>query len=76
MAGEVFLLEHTREHEDGSMDVKTIGIYSTREKALETAQRLRARPGFSDIPEGFTIDLYLLDQASWEEGFFTPRQHG
>jgi hypothetical protein len=72
-AKEVFLVEHVHVLEDGEEDVKIIGVYSTRDAAQQAVERLRLQPGFCDTPEGFTIDLYWLDQDSWEQGFATVR---
>ena len=68
---EVFLVEHLHFLEDGEESVKTIGIYSTREKARQAVERLRMQPGFRDAPDGFVIDLYWIDQDGWEGGYIT-----
>ena len=68
---EVFLVEHVHTLDDGEEDVKVIGIPSTREAAAHAVERLRLQPGFRDAPEGFTIDLYWLDQDGWAEGYVT-----
>jgi hypothetical protein len=66
----VYLLEHVHIHEDGEQDVKTIGIYSSRENAQRTVERLRIQPGFRAAPEGFSI-AYSLDEDNWTESFIT-----
>jgi hypothetical protein len=68
---DVFLVQHVHVLEDREEDVKTIGIYSTREAAERAVERLKLQPGFRDTPEGFTIDMYRLDQDHWEEGYVT-----
>ena len=68
---EVFLVQHAHSLEGGEEEVKTIGIYSTREAAEQAVERLRLQPGFRDTPAGFTVDLYWLDQDGWEEGYVT-----
>jgi hypothetical protein len=70
---DVFILWHVHEFEDGSEDVKLIGVYSTRERAEAAKQRLLNQPGFCDIPEGFHIDRYPLDKDHWTEGYVTVR---
>ncbi|HET6576403.1 MAG TPA: hypothetical protein VFG68_22580 [Fimbriiglobus sp.] len=65
----VFVLQHVHSREDGSEDVKIIGVYSSREKAESAVTRLRYRPGFSDAPDGFPIDEYRVDQDQWAEGY-------
>ena len=62
--------------EDGEEDPKLIGVYSSRASAEKAVERLRLRPGFRDRPEGFTIDLYRLDEDHWTEGFVTIRHDG
>jgi len=73
---EVFLVEHLHVLEGGEESIKTIGIYSTREAAQRAVERLRLQPGFRDAPDGFTVDLYWLDQDSWEEGYITGKSAG
>lgn len=68
---EVFLVEHVHVLDDGEENVKTIGIYSTREKAQQAVERLRIQPGFRDAPDGFVIDLYWVDQDGWASGYVT-----
>ena len=67
----VFVLQHVHSREDGVEDVKFIGVYSSREKAQGAVARLGRTPGFSDAPDGFHIDEYLVDQDHWVEGFVT-----
>jgi hypothetical protein len=68
---EVFLVQHVHILDDGEEDVKTIGVYSTREAAQQAVDRVRLQPGFRDAPDGFSVDLYWLDQDCWEDGFVT-----
>ena len=65
----VFVLQHVHEREDGVEDVKFIGVYSSREKALAAMARLSRQPGFADAREGFHIDEYRVDQDHWAEGY-------
>jgi len=76
----VFLLEHLHLHRDGSEDVKTIGIYSTRAVAVAATKRLAKQPGFRKYPKirnplvedyasGFYINEYTINQDNWAEGF-------
>jgi hypothetical protein len=55
---EVFLVQHVHTlDDDEEEDVKTIGIYSTREAARQAVERLRLRPGFRDAPAAFQLTL-------------------
>ena len=75
----VIVLHHIHKHDSDNEDVKLIGIYSTREKAVDAVERLRMQPGFRDWPNinedasesGFTLDTYTIDEDNWAEGFFT-----
>lgn len=76
----VFLLDHLHIHSSSMEDVKTIGIYSSYEKAVQAVRRLKSQPGFRDYPNlidpnkggegsGFYIDEYKIDQDNWKDGF-------
>jgi hypothetical protein len=67
----VFVLQHVHTRENGSEDVKFIGVYSSREKAQAAVARLGCLPGFADAPDGFHIDEYRVDQDHWAEGYVT-----
>lgn len=68
---EVFLLQHAHEKDDGEEDVKTVGIYSTRQLAEEAIERMRVQPGFKDAPDGFHINRYRVNEDHWVEGYVT-----
>lgn len=72
-ARDAFLVEHLHVHDDGQEDVKTAGIYSSEAAAKQAVERLKLQPGFCDVPDGFTIDLYRLDLDCWTEGYITLR---
>ena len=65
----VFMLQHVHERDDGTEDVKFIGVYSSHESAAAAVDRLSRRPGFADAADGFHIDEYRLDQDQWAEGY-------
>ncbi len=68
----VFLVLHVHEAEDGSEeDWKVVGVFSAREKAEGAVSRLRAKPGFREHPEDFSISEYELDEMEWQEGFIS-----
>ncbi|CAN5727935.1 hypothetical protein BH23PLA1_BH23PLA1_17650 [soil metagenome] len=67
----VFVLQHVHTLEDGTEDVKFIGVYSSREKADAAVARLGRQPGFSEAPDGFHVDEYRVDQDHWVEGYVT-----
>ena len=49
--------------------VKVVGIYSSTSLAEEAKHRAEALPGFSEEPDGFTIDPYEVDRDHWSRGF-------
>lgn len=78
----VFLVHHIHLFPDESEDIKIIGIYSSKEAAMQAIERVRTQPGFIDHPHiidlssdegesGFTIDEYVLDKDNWQEGYVT-----
>ncbi len=66
-----FLLWHVNGMPDGEEDGKLIGVYSSRERAEEAKSRSLGLPGFREVPDGFIIDEYLVDQDNWTEGYVT-----
>ena len=64
----IYLLTHFRNEEelDG---FKTIGLFSSEEKAQEAIERLKPLPGFRDYPENFSIAGYEVDKTFWVGGF-------
>ena len=70
----VYILQHSYEYEyEGETfeEIKTIAIYSTREKAQHAANHYKVLPGFKDYPDGFSIGPYVLDEHNvlWDSGF-------
>ena len=76
----VFLLQHCHLLESGDEDVKTIGVYTSRQQARAAVERLNAQPGFcdhprvvdpevDDDPNGFYIVEYTLDEDNWRDGY-------
>jgi homoserine kinase type II len=65
----VFVLQHVHARQDGTEDVKFIGVYSSREKADAAVARLSHLPGFADARDGFHVDEYHVDQDQWAEGY-------
>lgn len=64
----VYLVEHVRDNA-GADDIKTIGVFSSTEKAEEAVEFAKKLPGFIDHQEGFNIDKYVIDKIHWDEGF-------
>ena len=68
---DVFLLWHVNELLGGEEDEKLIGVYSSQETAERAKQRVLSQPGFRNVPEGFLINRYQVDQDHWTEGYIT-----
>ena len=72
----VYILEHSYEYEvdDGVMaeQIKTIGIYSSEEKAEQARERYKTKKGFNSFPiDCFYISEYKLNEDHWRDGFVT-----
>jgi hypothetical protein len=77
----IYLLHHITvicEHDE---DLKLIGAFSTRGKALEAITRLSSQSGFKGSSKlhreygdesGFYISEVELDHLDWQGGFATP----
>lgn len=71
MDRDYYALWHMRfDDEDRDYD-KSLGIYSTLEKAEQGLARLRDKPGFRDYPDKFDILDGTKDKTSMTEGFIT-----
>jgi homoserine kinase type II len=69
MADTVHWVFHWRDEDERTL--KTIGHFSTRQRALEAIETVRSAPGFVDYPDGFGIDEVALDVVCWPDGFGT-----
>ncbi len=67
----VYDLWFTREYEHREDTELHIGIYASETEALAVVEKLRAKPGFRDHPEGFDIVPTTLGMTGWQEGFIT-----
>jgi hypothetical protein len=65
----VVLLWHVQEMPDGHDDEKLIGVYRNEDDARAAIARLRDKPGFRDLPEGFQYETYALNRDQWTEGY-------
>lgn len=74
----IFVLWHSYEfnHCDGyeELEQKCLGVYSTKEKAEQAAERYYKLLGFNKYPfDYFCIDKIEVNKDSaWEEGFINP----
>jgi hypothetical protein len=67
----VYILHHVHEFEDGHEDIKLIGIFSTKQKALNVLESYKTLPGFKQNIDGFSVNEYTIDRSGWNEGFVT-----
>ncbi|MDB5736223.1 MAG: dihydroorotate dehydrogenase [Alphaproteobacteria bacterium] len=72
----VFQLDHVYEQYNGDDETKSLGLYSSREKAEQAIERYKSLPGFRQYPDAFVIYECTLDwDAAWTEGFSTMNPH-
>ncbi|WP_093196242.1 hypothetical protein [Variovorax sp. YR750] len=68
---DVFLVHHVHQLPDSEEDVKLLGVFSSEARAVLAIDRARNLPGFSEAPDGFSVDKYQIDKSTWTEGFLT-----
>jgi len=64
-----FIVHHSYETPDGREHVKLIGAFSSKADAELAIKALRDEPGFKEMPDGFTVELYELNKVHWPKGF-------
>ena len=72
MEGEVdreFWLWHVQELDGDANDEKLIGVYRSEADAKAAIERVRDKPGFAILPDGFQICPYELNRDNWIGGF-------
>ncbi|MCB9742634.1 MAG: hypothetical protein H6740_08545 [Alphaproteobacteria bacterium] len=67
----VYVLVHERALPQGGEDTKIVGVFSSKELGEDAMTLAKAREGFRDHPDGFHLDLMVVDKTYWEEGFIT-----
>jgi len=67
----VFLVWHVHSLPDQEDDEKLIGAYRTKADAQDAIQRVKGKPGFRDVPDGFVVDEYPLNLDHWPDGYIT-----
>jgi hypothetical protein len=51
-----------------------IGVYRTEDDAHAAIERLRDKPGFKELPEGFKYYTCVLNRDGWTEGYVTGEE--
>lgn len=54
--------------------LKIIGIFSSMNEAEAVVTRFRKMPGFSEYPNGFGIDPYIINKCYWDGGFVSASE--
>ena len=54
-------------------DLKTVGVYSSREEVEAAAERKRGFPGFCDELQCFFVTECPLDTHMWPDGFLLEK---
>ena len=65
----VYGLWFVRERKEGEDIELLIGMYETEAEAKGAIDRLAAKPGFVDFPNGFQVHTYELGRDGWADGF-------
>ena len=65
----VYLVQHVSDEDGPHEIVHTVGVYSSPAAAEAAILRARGLPGFTNWPDGFYVDRYVLDKDQWVEGF-------
>jgi hypothetical protein len=69
-----YVVQHLRSDPGEFDDLKFIGVYSTKQLALDAVDSHKGLPGFKDYPDGFDIAEYEIDCDYWTEGFVNAWQ--
>ena len=67
----MYVVQHERLQDDGTEDVKFIGVFSTSNHAQTAIEKLGSQKGFRESSGGFSIDKYEVDAIHWRDGFVT-----
>ncbi len=54
------VLQHVHQFENGSQDVKLIGVYSSRRQTEAAIRRLVTQPRFPELLDSLSIHVYEL----------------
>ena len=65
----VFLVSHVKSDSNCLDDYRVIGVFSSEGDAEKAIAELKGDPGFSNYPNGFSMDRMLLNTNYWEGGF-------
>lgn len=65
----VYVVQHENHLNDD--DIKFIGVFESEQSALKAVESLCLVSGFSQTPDGFSIERYEIDIIHWQEGFVT-----
>ena len=50
-------------------NIKTIGHFTTQQKAEMAIETVKDKPGFIMHPDGFSVDRIVVDSTFWTGGF-------
>lgn len=64
----VYILHHVHIFEDGTQDVKLIGVYSSKGRALHAKDNVKNALGFCHAQKGFRLQRYSVDRAEPANG--------
>ncbi len=67
----LYLLYFVYEFEDGHEDVMLLGLFSSKNKALQASRALKNKFGGGFFRKRLVISESRINRLSWEEGFVT-----
>lgn len=68
----VYFLEHFYDNKEGEEIVRSIGVFSSIEKAEKAKEKYKEKKGFNNFINSFNIDKYETDiDACWIDGFIS-----
>ncbi len=65
----IYMLSHVRLVDNEVEDVKGLGTFDTKEKALKMIEEYKKLPGFKDYPQNFIIEKEEINKPYWIKGF-------
>ena len=67
----IYELSHTYEDDDGYDNVTYIGVYPSIKDAYNKINIIKILRPYSEYPNNFIVDEYVINEDNWCDGFFT-----
>lgn len=69
---DLYSVDHIYRNEYGKVQMKSIGVFTGRQKADAALAGVKDMPGFRDHASGFIVEKVVIDTVFWEAGFDPP----